>query len=44
MLSTYIDSLLEQTTTDSPDYKIGLFRYSYRNTATVSGRYAGGKF
>ena len=44
MLSTYIDSLLDQTTTESPSYKTGLFRYSYRNTATVSGRYAGGKF
>ena len=44
MLSTYIDSLLEQTTNGSPAYKTGFFRYSYRNTATVSGRYAGGKF
>ena len=44
MLSTYIDSLLEQVTVSSPDYKTGLFRYSYRNTATVSGRCAGGKF
>lgn len=44
MLSTYIDSLLEQVTNGSPAYKTGFFRYSYRNTATVSGRYAGGKF
>lgn len=40
MLSTYIDSLLEQVTSD--ELVPGLFRYSYRNTATTSGRYSGG--
>lgn len=40
MLSTYVDSLLTQVTTESPDYKIGLFRYSYRLNSTVSGRYS----
>lgn len=40
MLSTYVDSLLEQVTTESPDYRVGLFRYSYRLNSTVSGRYS----
>lgn len=43
MLSTYIDSLLEQVTTDSPSYRTGLYRYSYRLNSTVSGRYSGGR-
>ena len=43
MLSTYVDSLLEQVTTGSPDYRVGLFRYSYRLNSTVSGRYSGGR-
>lgn len=43
MLSTYIDSLLVQVTDKSPDYRIGLFRYSYRLNSTVSGRYSGGR-
>ena len=37
MLSTYVDSLLDQVTKDSPDYRVGLFRYSYRLNSTVSG-------
>lgn len=40
MISTYIDSLLEQTA--EHEYRPGLFRYSYRNTSTTSGRYSGG--
>ena len=40
MLSTYVDSLLEQVTINSPDYRVGLFRYSYRLNSTVSGRYS----
>lgn len=40
MLSTYVDSLLQQTEDDP--LVPGLFRYSYRNTATTSGRYSGG--
>lgn len=40
MLSTYIDSLLEQV--DGHEYRSGYFRYSYKNTATTSGRYSGG--
>lgn len=43
MLSTYVDSLLDQVTKDSPDYRIGLYRYSYRLNSTVSGRYSGGR-
>ena len=43
MLSTYVDSLLEQVTTESPEYRTGLFRYSYRLNSTVSGRYSGGR-
>lgn len=43
MLSTYVDSLLDQVTKDSPDYRVGLFRYSYRLNSTVSGRYSGGR-
>lgn len=42
MLSTYIDKLLDQVTSDSPEFRIGLFRYAYRNTSTTSGRYSGG--
>jgi DNA polymerase-1 len=41
MLSTYIDSLLEQVTTNS--FRDGYFRYNYRNVGTSSGRYAGGR-
>ena len=44
MISTYIDSLLEQVTKECPNYRKGTFRYSYRNTSTVSGRYSGGTF
>lgn len=40
MLSTYIDSLKDQTS-DHP-FRPGIFRYSYRNTSTTSGRYSGG--
>lgn len=43
MLSTYVDSLLDQVTKDSPVYRVGLFRYSYRLNSTVSGRYSGGR-
>lgn len=43
MLSTYVDSLLEQVTDQSPDYRKGFFRYSYRLNSTVSGRYSGGR-
>lgn len=42
MISTYIDTLYDQTAMH--DYRPGLFRYSYRNTATTSGRYSGGTF
>lgn len=42
MISTYVDSLLEQVK-DHP-WRAGLFRYSYRNTSTTSGRYSGGTF
>lgn len=42
MISTYIDSLLDQTA--EHEFRPGLFRYSYRNTATTSGRYSGGTF
>lgn len=41
MLSTYIDSLLEQV--QNTGFRDGLFRYEYRNVGTSSGRYAGGK-
>ena len=41
MLSTYIDSLLEQV--QGSEFREGLFRYEYRNVGTTSGRYAGGK-
>ena len=41
MLSTYIDSLLEQV--QGTNFRDGLFRYEYRNVGTTSGRYAGGK-
>lgn len=40
MVSTYVDSLLDQT--EANELNPGLFRYSYRNTATTSGRYSGG--
>lgn len=40
MVSTYVDSLLEQA--EANELNPGLFRYSYRNTATTSGRYSGG--
>ena len=40
MLSTYVDSLLDQASLNT--LNPGLFRYSYRNTATTSGRYSGG--
>ena len=42
MISTYIDALLNQTA--NHEYRPGLFRYSYRNTSTTSGRYSGGTF
>ena len=41
MLSTYIDSLLEQVTTNS--FRDGYFRYNYSNTVTKSGRFSGGR-
>ena len=41
MLSTYVDSLLEQVTTNS--FRDGYFRYNYRNTVTKSGRFSGGR-
>lgn len=40
MLSTYVDPLLTQA--ESNELNPGLFRYSYRNVATTSGRYSGG--
>lgn len=42
MLSTYIDSLLVQA--EANELNPGLFRYSYRNVATTSGRYSGGTY
>lgn len=42
MLSTYIDKLLLQVTDESPEFRVGLFRYAYRNTSTTSARYSGG--
>lgn len=42
MLSTYVDSLLTQA--ESNELNPGLFRYSYRNVATTSGRYSGGTY
>ena len=42
MISTYIDSLLDQV--KDHEWRPGLFRYSYKNTATTSGRYSGGTF
>ena len=40
MISTYVDSLLDQV--KDHEWRAGYFRYSYRNTATTSGRYSGG--
>lgn len=42
MISTYVDSLLDQV--KDHEWRPGYFRYSYRNTATTSGRYSGGRF
>lgn len=40
MLSTYIDSLLEQVT--DTGFRDGYFRYNYRNVGVTSGRFASG--